>query len=203
MTDTRVFGLTGGIASGKTTVARRFEQLGIPVVYADQLAREAVAPGTDGLYAIVEAFGPDVLLDGKKLDRKALAAKTFGDPAAVKRLNSIVHPRVGALAIAAFHRLSAEGHPLVCYEVPLLVENNLTEMFRPVVVVAAPEALQVSRAVLRDNLTEAEARARIQAQLPLEKKVAVADFVIENTGDEAALVSRTDEVAAAVRSWKK
>ena len=198
----RVFGLTGGIASGKTTVARRFESLGIPVVYADVLARQAVAPGSEGLAEVAAAFGADVVAPDGSLDRKALAARTFGDPAAVKRLNAIVHPRVAALAMGSFAELAGAGHEIVCYEVPLLVESGLTEMFRPIVVVAAPEAVQIARAAERDGLSEAEARARIAAQLPLADKVAVADFVIDNTGSLDALIARTDEVAAAVRAWR-
>ncbi|NUP10349.1 MAG: dephospho-CoA kinase [Polyangiaceae bacterium] len=197
----RVFGLTGGIASGKTTVARRIEERGVPVVYADQLARDAVAKGSDGLAAIVATFGDDVLLPNGELDRRALGARTFGDKAMLAKLNAIVHPRVGALALEAFSALATKGHALVCYEVPLLVENGLADMFRPVVVVAASHARQLERTLRRDNLSEEEARARIASQRPLEEKVAVADFVIENDGTLEQLLERTDEVLAAVRGW--
>lgn len=198
----RVFGLTGGIASGKTVVASRFEELGIPVVYADVLAREAVAPGTAALESIVQEFGADVLDERGELDRKKLGQRVFADEGARSRLNAIVHPRVAALALERFAALAAEGHELIGYEVPLLVENGLAPLFRPVVVVAAPEAVQIARTMARDGLDETSARARVASQLPLEQKLAVADFVIDNTGDLAALRARVDEVAAQLRSWR-
>lgn len=196
----RVFGLTGGIASGKSTVARRFEELGIPVVYADRLARDAVTKGAPALAEIVSAFGEDVLLPNGELDRKALAARTFGDDAALAKLNAIVHPQVARLALEAFARHAKDGTELVCYEVPLLVETGMTEMFRPVVVVAAPEMSQIERAVKRDGLSVAEAKARVASQLPLETKVAAADFVIDNDGTLEALLAEVDRVAAEVRA---
>ncbi|HTJ85181.1 MAG TPA: dephospho-CoA kinase [Polyangiaceae bacterium] len=195
----RVFGLTGGIASGKTTVARRIEELGIPVVYADELAREAVAKGSPGLEAIVATFGEGVLDATGELDRKKLGAVVFADEAARKKLNAIVHPRVAALGFERFSKLFGQGHALVCYEVPLLVENGLADMFRPVVVVAAPEEVQIERTMKRDGLDREAARQRVHSQLPLADKVAVADYVIENTGDEADLVQRVDAVVAAIR----
>lgn len=191
----RVFGLTGGIASGKTTVAKRFEALGIPVVYADVLARDAVAKGTPGLDAVVAAFGREVLDANGDLDRKALGARVFGDEDARRRLNAIVHPVVASLAAARFLEHGARGAKLVCYEVPLLVENGLQDALRPVVVVAASEAVQVERTMQRDGLDEAAARARVRAQLPLEEKLRVADYVIENTGSVERLLERTDAVA--------
>ncbi len=198
-TVTRVFALTGGIASGKSTVARRLEELGIPVVYADVLAREAVAKGTPGFEAVVAAFGPTVLGADGDLDRRKLGARVFGDEGARRALNAIVHPRVGALAMRRFEVLSGAGHALVCYEVPLLVEGGLQDLFRPVVVVAAPEADQVARAALRDGLTEAEARERVAAQLPLEKKIAIADHVLWNTGTRDDLVRAVDALVEKLR----
>lgn len=196
----KVFGLTGGIGSGKSTVAKRIEAVGIPVVYADRLARVAVERGSSGLAEIVRAFGDDVLDASGDLDRRALAARTFGDPAALAKLNAIVHPRVAKLALESFQRHFGAGAPLVCYEVPLLVESGLQEMFRPVVVVAANEATQIARTVLRDGLSEEEAVARVRAQKPLADKIAVADFVIENDGSLEHLLERTDEVVAAIRA---
>lgn len=190
----RVFGLTGGIASGKSTVAKRFEARGIPVVYADELAREAVARGTPGLEAIVAAFGREVLDGNGDLDRKALGARVFGDEEARRRLNAIVHPTVASLAAQRFLEHGARGAKLVCYEVPLLVESGLQDALRPVVVVAAPEDVQVRRTMERDGLDEAAARARVRSQLPLEDKLRVADYVIENAGSLEALIQRTDEV---------
>ncbi len=197
----RVFGLTGGIASGKSTVAARFVERGVPVVFADQLARDAVAKGSPGLERVVAAFGPELLTSEGELDRKRLGRIVFDDASARATLNAIVHPEVARLAMEAFARLGAEGHALVCYEVPLLVENGLAPMFRPVVVVACPEAVQLSRLVDRDGLSIEEARARIAAQSSLDAKLAVADVVIHNDADREALLARADAALESVRRW--
>lgn len=193
-----LFGLTGGIGSGKSTVAAAFRDRGLPVIDADQLAREVVEPGSEGLAAIQEAFGADVLDGSGALDRKKMAAVVFGDAEARRTLNSITHPRVAALAQSRAQQLDGQGEPLACYEVPLLVEGRLTEMLRPVVVVSVPPEVQVERTVARDGCTEDEARARIAAQMPLSEKVEVADFVIDNTGSVEATRERSAEVLAAV-----
>ena len=193
-----LFGLTGGIASGKSAVAARLRERGVPVIDADQLARQAVAPGTDGLRKIVERFGPGVLLADGSLDRKKLAASVFGDDEKRKALNAIVHPEVTTLTFKEASRLRDEGEALACYEAALIVENGVADAFRPLVVVSAPEEMQVARATARDGSTPEEARARIRAQMPLAEKVAAADFVIENTGSLDDLNRRTDEVLAAI-----
>lgn len=200
--DARVhlFGLTGGIASGKSAVARRFRERGVPVIDADQLAREAVAPGTVGLAAIVERFGRAVLCEDGALDRKRLASVVFGDDDARLALNAIVHPQVTALTFKEASRLGAQGEPLACYEAALIVENGVADAFRPLVVVFAPEELQVSRGAARDGVAPEEVKARIRAQTPLADKVAAADFVIDNTGTLAELERRADEVLAAIRA---
>jgi dephospho-CoA kinase len=193
-----LFGLTGGIASGKSTVARRLRARGVPVLDADELAREVVARGTDGLAELVAAFGAEVLTTAGDLDRKRVADIVFRDAGARARLNAIVHPRIGALTAARSAEVASRGEPLGCYEAALIVENGLAEAFRPLVVVSAPEALQVARAMARDGATEEDARARVRAQMPLAAKAAVADHVIENTGSLAELVARSDEVFDAV-----
>lgn len=193
-----LFGLTGGIASGKSAVAARLRARGVPVIDADQLARDAVVPGSDGLAELVKAFGSGILLADGTLDRKGVAKLTFGDDAARKRLNAIVHPRVTALTLQRAAELGAEGHPLACYEAALIVENGVADAFRPLVVVAAPEGTQIARARARDVASEGEVRARIRAQMPLAEKIAAADFVIHNDGTLADLASKTDEVLAAV-----
>jgi dephospho-CoA kinase len=190
----RVFGLTGGIGSGKSTVGKRFAERGLPVLDADQLARDAVAPGTPGLAGIVERFGPEMLLPNGTLDRKAVAARVFDDAEARRDLNAITHPRVAALFAAKTGALDAAGAPLACYEVPLLFEVGLERALSPVVVVGVPENLQVERAMRRDGSTENEAKARIAAQLSLEEKVRRADYVIDNTGSLEATRARADEV---------
>jgi dephospho-CoA kinase len=195
---THVFGLTGGIGSGKSRVARRFRERKLPVIDADQLAREVVAPGTAGLSEIVAEFGPGVLDAQGALDRAALARIVFQDDAARRKLNAITHPRVRELTAQRVSELAATGEPLVCYEVPLLVESGMAEALRPVVVVSAPEALQIARVVARDGASAEEARARIAAQMPLAEKVKVADFVIDNTSSLADLEARSDAVLNAV-----
>lgn len=179
MTETvPVVGLTGGIASGKSTVARFFEEHGVPVVDADQLAREVVAPGTDALREIVAAFGPGVLAPDGSLDRKALGAVVFADPAARRRLEAITHPRIGAASAARIRELASSRPPYVLYEAALLVENGLHRGLAALVVVAANEATQMARLRERDGLSEQDARARVAAQAPLRRKLDAADFVI-------------------------
>jgi dephospho-CoA kinase len=195
----QMFGLTGGLASGKSTVAARFRAQGVPVIDADQLARDVVAPGTPGLAAVVEAFGPGALLPDGSMDRAAVAAMVFGDPEKRRTLNAIIHPRVAAASAERVAALDAEGVLLGCYEAPLLVENGIADAFRPLVVVAVPEEVQVARAMVRDASTEAQARARLAAQLPLSAKVAAADHVIDNTGTREETERRADEVLAEIR----
>jgi dephospho-CoA kinase len=189
----RVFGLTGGLGSGKSTVAARLRQRGVPVIDADALAREVVAPGTPGLAEVVAAFGAGVLRDGE-LDRARVANIVFGDPAARQRLEAITHPRIQALRQQRLDQLAGGGEPLACYEVPLLFERGLDSSLRPVVVVSVPESVQVERARRRDQATEAMVRARLDAQLPLAEKVARADYVIDNSGSLAATEAATDRV---------
>jgi dephospho-CoA kinase len=193
-----LFGLTGGIASGKSKVAARLRLRGVPVIDADLLARQAVAPGTEGLAAIVRLFGADVLLPDGSLDRKKVAALVFSDDEKRRALNGIVHPQVTRLTFEEGARLRESGEPLACYEAALIVENGVADAFRPLVVVSAPEDVQVARTALRDGATEDEARARIRAQMPLAEKIKAADFVIENVGSLADLDRRTDEVLASI-----
>jgi dephospho-CoA kinase len=191
-----VFGLTGGLASGKSTVAAHLRARGVPVIDADLVAREVVAPGTPGLAAVVDAFGADVLAADGSLDRAKMAQRVFSDEDARRRLNSIVHPLIGAATAARVAELAARGELIVCYEAALLVENGLADAFRPLVVVAVDEATQVARAMARDGATEAQARARIAAQLPLAAKVAAADYVIDTSASKEDTSRRVDEVLA-------
>jgi dephospho-CoA kinase len=193
-----LFGLTGGIASGKSAVGARFRVRGVVVIDADQLARDAVAAGSAGLTEVVKTFGEGVLAADGTLDRKKLADLVFNDDTKRKALNAIVHPIVTTLTFKRAAELRDDGHPLACYEAALIVENGVADAFRPLVVVAAPEDLQVARACARDSAAVADVRARIRAQMPLADKVKVADFVIENTGSLADLERRTDDVLAAI-----
>lgn len=195
-----VFGLTGGIGSGKSRVAALFRERGVPVVDADELAREAVAPGSAGLADVVQSFGAGVLAPDGSLDRKRLGALVFADEAARKRLNAITHPRVRQLSAEHFGRLEQSGVTLAGYDVPLLFEVGLDQLLCPIVVVAASEATQLERILARDGLSEAEARARIAAQLPLSEKRRRADYVIENDGSLSELSQQVDRLLPQLRA---
>ena len=187
-----VFGLTGGIASGKSVVAARFRERGVPVVDADALSRDVALPGSEALALVVKEFGEQVLAEDGTLDRKKLAAIVFGDAVKLRRLNAIMHPRIAMLGAQRAAEHGARGEPLVCYEAALLVENGLADAFRPLVVVSAPLEVQVARAVARDGATEAHVRERLAAQLPLEEKVRVADVVVRNDGTLEHLRTEAD-----------
>lgn len=175
-------GLTGGIACGKSTIARFFAELGIPVIDADRLAREVVEPGTEALADIVDAFGEEVLLPDGSLDRKKLGDRVFSDRAARMRLNAITHPRIAAASARRMSELADVGAPYVIYEAALLVENGIHRAMGALVVVSARPETQLRRLMERDGIDEEAAQARIDSQLPLGEKVAVADYVIQNDG---------------------
>jgi dephospho-CoA kinase len=193
-----LFGLTGGIASGKSTVAQRLASRGVPVLDADAFAREVVRPGSDALREIRDAFGAAMVQPDGSLDRKALASVVFSDTESRRTLNGITHPRIAALTAERARELSERGEPLACYEAALLVESGLSEAFRPLVVVIAPEELRVARAMQRDGATSEAARARIATQGSQSELLRVADFVISNDADLSALDERTDGVLAEI-----
>lgn len=194
----RVFGLTGGIASGKSSVAQRWRARGLSVVNADELARAAVLPESPALAQIVDYFGAEVLTPSGALDRAGLAKIVFSDPEARRRLDAIVHPVVRRLASERFAEIAARGEPLACYEVPLLFETGLERIYAPVVVVNAPDALRRLRLAARDKLGPEQVDARILAQLPLAEKVRRADYVIDNDGSLSLLSARCDETLDAI-----
>ena len=196
----RTIGLTGGIASGKSTFAAALRALGAPVIDADQLARAAVARDTPGLAAVVAAFGAGVLAPDGELDRKRMAAIVFADPAARSRLEAAVHPAVRALFRAERARLAAAGHDLVVYDVPLLYEAKVEGEVDLVVVVWAPRSSQIARLAARDGLRPEEAEARLAAQLSIDEKAARADAVVVNDGDPAALAEKARRLLADLRA---
>jgi dephospho-CoA kinase len=196
---THVFGLTGGVATGKSTVARYFAAQGVPVIDADQLARELVAPGSPALREIAAAFGSDLIDADGELDRRRLGQRVFGNPTLREKLNGILHPRVAERFQQRVAELTARGVPLVCYDVPLLFENHRQDTLRPVVVVDAPRDLQLARLMARNGLSAAEADARIAAQMPLADKVAQADYVIDNSGPLENTEQQAAQVLAKIR----
>lgn len=196
----RLVGLTGGIATGKSTFAAALRALGVPVVDADRLARAVVAPGTPGLAAVVGAFGPEVLGPGGELDRKALGARVFADAEARRRLEAITHPAIREAMQAETARLAAAGHDLAFYDAALLFEVGLDRAMALVVVVDAPPEAQIARLAARDGLTRAQAEARLAAQLPVAEKAARADVVVENADDGVPLGPKAARLVADLRA---
>jgi dephospho-CoA kinase len=190
-----LIGLTGGIASGKSTVAKRFAEHGAVVIDADQLARAAVAPGTDALEHILDIFGPEVIAADGSLDRARLGAIVFGNPTALSVLNNVVHPAVRALssaAIAAAER--ADPDAVVVYDVPLLVEASVGHPFDLIVVVHADAETRVRRMVELRGMAEADARRRINAQAGDADRLAVADVVIDSMGSLDDTIEQVDRL---------
>lgn len=185
-----IVGLTGGIASGKSAVAAMLGSLGAGVVDADAVAREVVAPGTEGLRLVVDEFGRDILNGDGTLDRKRLGAVVFSDTRARARLNAILHPRIAALSAQRIAALQITDVPYIVYEAALLVEGGLHRAMSALIVVTSDTSTQQSRMLARDGLDSDEALSRIAAQLPTADKVAVADFVIENNGSLPELQER-------------
>ena len=177
-------GLTGGIATGKSYVVGRLRSAGIPIVDADVLARDAVAPGSAGLLAIVERFGREVLTTTGDLDRPALGRLVFSDETARRDLEAIVHPVVRRGIAEFFERLPADV-PLAVADIPLLFETHQERRFDKVVVVACARATQIERVMARDGLSHDDAERRVAAQLPIEEKVRRADHVVRTDGTHA------------------
>ncbi|MBC2867845.1 dephospho-CoA kinase [Streptomyces mexicanus] len=171
-------GLTGGIGAGKSEVSRLLVEHGAVLIDADRIAREVVAPGTPGLAAVVEAFGPDVLAADGTLDRPRLGAIVFADPAKLAALNAIVHPLVGARSREL--QEAAADDAVVVHDVPLLTENGLAPLYDLVIVVDAAPETQLDRLVRLRGMTEQDARARMAAQATREERRKIADIVIDN-----------------------
>jgi dephospho-CoA kinase len=178
----KLIGLTGGIGSGKSTVGKMIQALGVPVIDADRLAREVVAPGQPAHREIAARWPETVAPDGQ-VDRKRLAALVFSDPEARAQLEAITHPRIQQHLMREAQALEGAGHRLAFYEASLLVEANRHRDFDALVVVTADEAQQIARTTARDGSTPQQALARLRAQLPLEEKRKVATHLIDNSGD--------------------
>jgi dephospho-CoA kinase len=189
-----IVGLTGNIASGKSSVARRFAAHGATVIDADALARDAVAPGSRALAAIIERWGPSVISPGGELDRPALRRVVFGDPAALAALNAIVHPAVASRRAALLAEAATRGDRVVIADIPLLFESGLEGEVDVIVLVDAPAALRRARLLADRGLSDVEAEAMIAAQMPAERKRSRATHVIENAGSPDQLAARADEV---------
>jgi dephospho-CoA kinase len=189
-------GLTGGIASGKSTVATRLRELGIPVLDADLLVRDLYEPGRAGAAAVADEFGPDLLDERGAVNRPRLSALAFADPAAVARLNGRIHPLVRTETDLWLAARAAEGHPAAVVDATLLVENNGRERYDLLVAVSAPEETRLARALRRDpSSTRDSVLARMRAQLPDEARNAACDVVIPSTGTVEELRARVDSLA--------
>ncbi|WP_328772373.1 dephospho-CoA kinase [Streptomyces sp. NBC_00286] len=187
-------GLTGGIGAGKSEVSRLLVECGAVLIDADKIAREVVEPGTPGLAAVVDAFGEDILTPDGGLDRPKLGSIVFTDPEKLAQLNSIVHPLVGARS----RELEAAASPdaVIVHDVPLLAENGLAPLYDVVVVVDATPETQLDRLVRLRGMSEEDARARMAAQATREKRLDIADIVIDNDVPLEELERRVREVWA-------
>jgi dephospho-CoA kinase len=189
----KIYGLTGGIASGKSTVTRMLRELGAHLLDADVIAREVVEPGTPGLKAVAERF-PGVLGPDGRLDRAKLGARVFGDPKERAALNALLHPLIGQEFLLRTQALAEQGVERVLYDAPLLIENRLHEGMDGVLLVWVPREVQKARLRARDSLDEAAAEARLAAQLPLDEKRQHATWVVDNSGDLGATRAQVEGV---------
>jgi dephospho-CoA kinase len=193
--------LTGGIASGKSTIARRLAERGAVIVDADALVREVQAPGTPVLRRIEEEFGADVIAADGALDRAALGQKVFGDPERLAVLNRIVHPAVRAESQRRFDEaLLDDPEAVVVYDVPLLVEARVDDPWDLVVVAHAPESVRLRRLIELRGMDEAAAQARIDAQVPDDRRLAIADAVIDTGGTVASTLEQVDALWERIRA---
>ena len=187
-----VIGLTGGIASGKSTVARHLEARGVPVIDADQVARDIVAPGEPALAAIAETFGHEIIQSDGTLNRKGLGAIVFADPTKLEALNAITHPAIMTRVAERLAELRQEGHPWVVYEAALVIEHGLAPGLSELVVVLCDPETQVQRVMARDGLDEQSARQRLAAQTDNATREARATHILHNDGSLEALLEATD-----------
>lgn len=196
-----VVGLTGNVAAGKSAVAELWRRAGVPVLSADELAREVTAPGTPALARVAELFGPEVIGADGTLDRAAVRRVVFGDEGARRRLEAVVHPGVRRLRDAWTWRRRENGAELVVWEIPLLFETGMHDEVDVVVVVDAPAEVRRRRIVETRGLGDEEAAAVMEAQLPAEGKRRRADFVVDNRGTRAELAKRAAGVLKALEGW--
>ena len=188
-----MIGLTGGIGSGKSAVADMLRSLGAFVIDADEGARAVVEPGTAGLRLLVDEFGAGIL-DGERLDRAKLAALVFNDPERLARLNAITHPLVREWSAGKVAAAADEGREVVVQDIPLLFETGLQAVFEQVIVVWVPESVQLARLLEGRGFDEADARARIARQLPIDSKRKLATWVIDNSGTREATRVQVEKV---------
>lgn len=193
-----IIGLTGSIASGKSTVAKMFADLNIPIVDADKVARVVVEPGRETLQQIAAQFGDDVILEDGHMDRKKVGDMIFHDPTKRKQLNEIIHPAIRKEMLQQRDEYLSDGHPHVVMDIPLLFESSLQSYVENILVVSVSEENQLKRLMARNDLTEQEARARISSQLPISVKEKGADAVIYNNDSVA---STKEQLHYILKKW--
>ena len=190
-------GLTGGIATGKSTVSDILRRLGAEIIDADQLARDVVEPGEPAWTQIVEEFGPGVVNADRTLDRKKLGAIVFADPERRKRLEALTHPAIRERFLARLDELAAKGFAgLVVFDAAVMIESGNYKNMDRLVVVVTDEVTQASRLRARDGTDDAEGRRKIASQMPLAEKARLADYVIDNSGDREATVEQVRRLFA-------
>lgn len=187
-------GITGSAASGKTTVCNRFRELGLPVVSADDLARQAVKPGTDAHKNIIARFGDDVMEPDGQLNRKKIRERILKDPESRKDLEQIVHPEILRLMKHEMQQAEMDDRRMMAVEVPLLFELGLQSFFDIIVTVYCPEKMLLDRLMVRDRVTRNQGHALLEIQMPGKKKAQQSDFVIKNDSTHADLIQKVDDM---------
>jgi len=196
---TVTIGLTGSIATGKSTVSLMFEDFDIPVIDADKLAREVVYPGEEAYQLVVDTFGEAILLEDKTLDRKLLGEIIFTDEAKRQQLNRIVHPAIRKKMIKKRDALIAGGAAFVVLDIPLLLESKLEHFVDKIIVVFVDEEIQLQRLMARNDYTEKEALQRIRSQMPVKEKAQLADVIINNNGSKNETFKQLEKI---ISDWK-
>lgn len=193
------FGLTGGIACGKSTVTKTFRTHGIHIVDADIVARQVVESGTPGLHKIVDTFGTKYLTNGV-LNREALGKLVFSDEESMSKLNNIMKPLIHDEADKQIKQAHANGYKLVGYDAALIIEQGDAWKYRPLIVVSCPKDMQLQRLMQRNSLTREDAMARIESQIPVEMKVLIANYVIDTSGTIEESIKQTEEIIQKLKS---
>lgn len=195
-----IIGLTGSIATGKSTVARRLKELGLPIVDADVVARQVVEPGSETLEAIFKEFGEAALLPDGSMNREEIGRQIFGNKEKRDKLNAIIHPAIRKEMLRQRDEHVANGEPIVIMDIPLLFESQLQYFVDRILVVGTSEAIQTERLMQRNQLSKEEALQRIQSQIPVSEKMEQADAVIHNDGSMDELMKQVDAVVSLWRA---
>jgi dephospho-CoA kinase len=193
------FGLTGGIACGKSTATKTFKRFGIPMVDADVVAREVVEPGSYGLRTIIDTFGSQYLNADGTMNRSAMGAFVFSNQEALDKINEIMAPLINETSALQIRRLHSKGHSVVGYDAALICEMGNADKYRPLIVVACPQQMQVERMMKRNGLGADQAMARMNSQMPTDDKVKMADYIIDTSGTVEDSIKQTKNIIYQMR----